>query len=97
MFVGHSPGFRNVPFKTFSTAISAPRDHDRKDMQRDRGIIYQPDGSGRDTYVYNDDGGFNKMKEPRAQFHPGTLLLPNLEHKRKYERFKKPLIHSKPI
>lgn len=66
-------------------------------MQRDRGIIYYPDASGRDTYVYNDDGGFNKMKEARPQFHPATLLLPNLEHKKKYERFKKPYIHSKPV
>lgn len=97
MFPNQSPGYRNVPINTFATAISAPRDHDRKDMQRDRGIIYQPDGSGRDTYVYNDDGGFNKMKEPRAQFHPATLLLPNLDHKKKYERFKKPYIHSKPV
>jgi len=40
MFVNHSPGFRNVPVGTFATAISAARDHDRKDMQRDRGIIY---------------------------------------------------------
>ena len=84
MFVNQSPGFRNVPYRTFATAISAPRDHDRKDMMRDRGIIYQPDCTGRETYVYNDDGGFNKMKEPRAQFHPATLLLPDLEHQKKY-------------
>jgi hypothetical protein len=43
-------------------------------MMRDRGIIYQPNGGGRDTYIYNDDGGFNKMKEPRNQFHPGGFL-----------------------
>ena len=97
MFPNSSPGFRNVPINIFATAASAPRDFDRKNMQRDRGIIYHPDGSGRDTYVYNDDGGFAKMKEPRPQFHPGTLLLPNLEHKKFYERFKKPRIHSKPV
>ena len=92
-----SPGFRNVPANTFATAISAPKDFDRKNMQRDRGIIYQPNGTGRDTYIYNDDGGFTKMKEPRPQFHPGTLLLPNVEHKQRYEKYKKPAIHSKPI
>ena len=83
---GNSKGFRNVPIHTFATAASAPQDHDRKDMQRDRGIIYKPDGSGRDTYVNFDDGGFNKMYQPRGQFHPGTLLLPNLEHQRFFER-----------
>lgn len=80
MYTATSPGFRNAPMNTFATAISAPKDFDRKNMQRDRGIIYQPNGTGRDTYIYNDDGGFNKMKEPRAQFHPGTLLLPNVQH-----------------
>lgn len=97
MFPNSSTGFRNVPIHTFATATSAPRDFDRKNMQRDRGIIYQSNGSGRDTYIYNDDGGFAKMKEPRHQFHPGTLLLPSLEHKKFYERFKKPQIHSKPV
>jgi len=94
---GNSKGFRNVPIQTFATAASAPQDHDRKDMQRDRGIIYKPDGSGRDTYVNFDDGGFNRMYQPRGQFHPGTLLLPNLEHQRFFERQKKPHIHSKPV
>lgn len=37
------------------------------------------------------------MKEPRPQYHPATLLLPNLEHKKFYARFKKPQIHSKPV
>jgi hypothetical protein len=36
------------------------------EMMRDRGIIYQPNGTGRDTYIYNDDGGFNNIKEPRS-------------------------------
>ena len=92
-----SPGFRNVPTNTFATAISAPKDFDRKKMQRDRGIIYQPNGTGRDTYIYNDDGGFAKLKEPRPQFHPGTLLLPSMQHKKFYSRYKKPTIHSRPI
>jgi hypothetical protein len=32
---------------------------------RDRGIIYKTNGTGRDTYIYNDNGGFNKMYAPR--------------------------------
>ena len=55
-----SGGFGNVPYnKTFAGAVSNPRDYDRKDQMRDRGIIYQTNGSGRDTYIFNDDGGFN--------------------------------------
>lgn len=61
----NSVGYRNYPRTTFGTATSAPRDYDRKNVMRDRGIIYQTNGSGRDTYIFNDDGGFNKMKEPR--------------------------------
>ena len=82
----NSKGFRNHPRTTFSSAVSAARDHDRKDMMRDRGVIYHTNGGGRDTYIYNDDGGFNRMKEPRAQFHPGTLLLPDLQHKKFFEK-----------
>lgn len=28
-------------------------------MIRDRGIIYKTDGTGRDTYIFNDNGGFS--------------------------------------
>ena len=52
------------------------------EMMRDRGIIYYPDASGRDTYIYNDDGGFNKIKEVRPQHHPGTMF-PGLEYQKK--------------
>lgn len=93
----NSIGHRNHPRSSFGAAISAPRDGDRKDMMRDHGIIYNTNGTGRDTYIFNDCGGFNKMKEPRAQFHPATLLLPNLEHKKFFEKSKHPYIHSKPI
>ena len=65
-------------------------------MMRDRGIIYQPNGTGRDTYIYNDDGGFNKMKEPRPQFHPAGFL-PGLGHEKYFQKEKHPYIHSKPI
>lgn len=97
MFGPNSAGSKNLPYRTFTTAVSAPRDHDRKDMMRDRGIIYQPNGSGRDTYIYNDAGGFNNMKNPRAQFHPATMNLPDLSHAKKFQASKNPYIHSKPI
>ena len=93
----NSKDFRNVPHQTFSSAVSAQKDHDRKQHHYDRGIIYQPNGTGRDTYVYNDDGGFNKMKEPRSQFKPGNINLPGLDHKKFFARDKFPHIHSKPV
>ena len=97
MFGPNSAGSKNFPFNTFATASSAARDYDRKDMMRDRGIIYQPNGSGRDSYIYNDCGGFNFMKQPRDQFKPGTMNLPNLSHAKKFSVQKNPVIHSKPI
>ena len=66
------------------------------DVAYDRGTIYQPNGSGRDTYIYNDDGCFMKMKEPRAQFHPASVL-PGLDHKKYFSKYKSPNIHSKAV
>lgn len=48
----------------FKTAESAPMDHRRLEMMRDRGTTYHNDGTGRDTYVQMDNGGFNKMYSP---------------------------------
>lgn len=31
----------------------------------DRGVHYCIDGTGRDTYVFNDNGGFCDIKKPR--------------------------------
>lgn len=59
-------------------------------MMRDRGIIYQPNGTGRDTYIYNDDGGFNNMKCNRGQYHPGSIGLPGLDHKKFFAKDKFP-------
>ena len=58
----NSIGHRNHPRQTFASHSSAPRDFDRKNMMRDRGIIYNTNGTGRDTYIWMDDGGFNHMK-----------------------------------
>ena len=97
MFGKTSAGFNHHPHRTFANATSAPRDFNRMEMMRDRGVIYQPNGGGRDTYIYNDDGGFNQMKVPRAQFKPGTLLVPDISHAKKFQQSKNPYIHSKPI
>lgn len=42
---------------------------------RDVGVKYVTNGTGRDTYIYNDNGGFNSMKKPRPQFHPASISL----------------------
>tara|TARA_B110000503_G_C7052609_1_gene373006 strand:+ start:153 stop:341 length:189 start_codon:yes stop_codon:yes gene_type:complete len=61
MIFPNSKHSQNVPYMSFGNTVSAPRDFNRMEMMRDRGIIYKPNGTGRDTYIYNDDGGFNKM------------------------------------
>ena len=42
-----------------------------------RSLAYQINGSGRDTYIYNDNGGFNSMFKPRQQDKISTFL-PNV-------------------
>ena len=96
MIFPNSKHSQNVPHGSFGTAISAPRDQNTQSKYYDRGIIYKPNGTGRDTYIYNDDGGFNKMYNPRPQFHPAGFL-PGLDHKKYFSRDKHPFIHSKPI
>jgi hypothetical protein len=51
------------------------------EMMRDRGIKYHTNGGGRDTYIFNDNGGFDSMKQARGQFHPASFL-PGLDHKK---------------
>jgi hypothetical protein len=92
----NSKGSHNVPINSFSATTTAIKDFNRIEMMRDRGIIYKPNGTGRDTYIYNDDGGFNKMYEPRSQYKPGGFL-PGLDHKTFYSKEKMPHIHSKAI
>ena len=62
----NSSGYRHHPRTMFSSQVSTQKDYDKKNLMRDRGIIYQTNGTGRDTYIFNDDGGFNKMKGPRS-------------------------------
>ena len=37
-------------------------------------VMYKINGGGRDTYIFNDNGGFNKMHGPRAQEKSGAFL-----------------------
>ena len=65
MHFSNSKHSNNVPHSSFATTTTAIKQFNRMEMMRDRGIIYKPNGTGRDLYIYNDDGGFNHMKEPR--------------------------------
>lgn len=76
----NSKDSRNVPISTFNATSTAIKDFNRIEMMRDRGIIYKTNGTGRDTYIYNDNGGFNKMYAPRSQNKPGGFL-PGLDHR----------------
>jgi len=63
---------------------------------RDRGTTYWPNGAGRDTYIYNNNGGFCKMKEPRPQFHPGSIIDSQFAAaQRRKDKF--PHLHSRPV
>ena len=44
------------PRQTFQTPLK--EDLSRTQFAQDRGVIYKTDGTGRDTYIYNDNGGF---------------------------------------
>ena len=55
--------FSYKPIVTFASKPSNPQDFQRLEMMRDRGTTYHADGSGRDTYVEMDNGGFKKMYE----------------------------------
>ena len=40
MFGSNSKGFNNFPVSTFGTTSSAAKDFSRREMMRDRGVIY---------------------------------------------------------
>ena len=61
---------------------------------RDRGIIYKTDGTGRDTYIYNDNGGFSIMNQPKNYDKPGSFL-PKVSRDRYKEKV--PVIHSRSV
>ena len=46
----------------------------KSQMIKDRGVIYKTNGTGRDTYIFNDNGGFSTMYQPTNFSKPGTFL-----------------------
>ena len=60
-------------------------------MMKDRGIIYKTNGSGRDTYISNNNGGFSIMNEPHKYEKPGRFF-PSVS---RYSKNQYPVIHSK--
>lgn len=72
------------PMNTFSNFSSAPKDFNRINLMRNGCSIYQLNGGGRDTYIYNNNGGFCKPKEPVKYHTPGKMMS---IHGRSKEKF----------
>eukprot|EP00349_Pseudokeronopsis_sp_Brazil_P000570 CAMPEP_0202963094 /NCGR_PEP_ID=MMETSP1396-20130829/7089_1 /ASSEMBLY_ACC=CAM_ASM_000872 /TAXON_ID= /ORGANISM="Pseudokeronopsis sp., Strain Brazil" /LENGTH=130 /DNA_ID=CAMNT_0049684037 /DNA_START=53 /DNA_END=446 /DNA_ORIENTATION=- len=66
----------------------------KSQFANDRGTIYKTDGSGRDTYIFNNNGGFAIEHKPNSYCKPGTYLLPTIIKRRKDQ---KPVLHSKAV
>jgi hypothetical protein len=70
-----SNGFNNnFPINTFSNYPTAPTDYNRINLVRNGCSIYQVNGGGRDTYIYNNNGGFCKPKEAMKYGKPGHMI-----------------------
>jgi len=61
-------------------------------MVREHCSIYKTNGTGRDTYIFNNNGGFSIMHQPQSYQKPGTFL-PSVSRYRE----KSPVIHSKAV
>jgi hypothetical protein len=86
-----STGRANHPINTFSNFSSAPRDYNKIDLMRNGCPIYQLGGAGRDTYIFNNNGGFCKPKETIKYNAPGNMLS---AHTRSKEKF--PALNGRP-
>ncbi len=74
--------------------------------QTAKAALYQPNGTGRDSYIYGNNGGFTVMNEPSIQ--PGIGKSNSVTHimlsigtlissKKAYSGVKMPVISSKTI
>ena len=82
--------------KTFSSSFIQDKGLTRTQFAVDRGIIYRADGTGRDSYVFNSNGGFcfehKPFRHEKTAMHP----LPNVNNK-SYYRAPAPVVHAKPV
>ena len=62
---------------------------------RDRGIHYHTNGGGRDTYIFNNNGGFALPKTTIKYPNPGAMDPRLTAAMRQKDKF--PHLHSKPI
>ena len=64
-------------------------------LYKDVGVVYKTNGTGRDTYIFTDNGGFSGIGySPKNYDKPGTLL-PNI--KKRISPEKKPYLQSKSV
>ncbi len=73
-----------------------PGDLNRTQMPfRDIGVQYKTNGTGRDLYIFHNNGGFSDASySPNLYDHPGAML-PKIRGRAFAE--KKPTIHSKSV
>lgn len=74
----------NYPINTFANFVSAPKDYNRINQTKNGCSFYQINGGGRDTYIYNDNGGFCKTKEPINYYKPGRMMALHTSSKDKF-------------
>jgi hypothetical protein len=75
---------KNLPINTFSNFATAPKDYNRINLTKNGCALYQLNGGGRDTYIYNDNGGFCQPKEPTKYAKPGRMLGLHSNSKEKF-------------
>jgi hypothetical protein len=92
MFLG-SPKVQGGP-KPMSGTFGGFNDINRtSQLYRDIGLQYKLNGTGRDTYIWSNNGGFSLQHyEPNGYDKPGTML-PKINRRASPE--KRPYIHSK--
>lgn len=64
----------NFPINTFSNFSSAPRDFNRINMVKNGMPHYQLNSTGRDTYIFNNNGGFAAPYETAKYAKPGRMV-----------------------
>ena len=82
--MNNSPSKNNFPLQTFSNMTSSPQDFQRINMTKNGCSFYQLNGGGRDTYIFNNNGGFCQMKETTKYGRPGNMLHKNNRSKERF-------------
>lgn len=64
-------------------------------LYKDIGVQYKTNGTGRDTYIYGNNGGFSQDYYGPNTYDKSGTMLPTIRRKASPE--KRPYIHSKSV